>query len=59
MLMNKLIYGGIAGTYMSMPALTRAHDKLCEIVNKEMKSIGAQKISTPHLTSSSLWKKTG
>ena len=44
---------------MTMPALTRSQDKLCAIINEEMRRIGAQKITTPHLTSKSMWTKSG
>ncbi|XP_020709473.1 probable proline--tRNA ligase, mitochondrial isoform X2 [Athalia rosae] len=48
-----------SGMYNLLPLGLRALDKLHALVDKEMEKIGAQKILMPHLTPSSLWKKTG
>jgi len=46
------------GMYALLPLGMRILNKLIELVDKEMASIGAEKILLPALTSAALWKKT-
>ncbi|XP_076241643.1 prolyl-tRNA synthetase 2-like protein, mitochondrial isoform X2 [Calliopsis andreniformis] len=59
---NLLKYGIMkqinTGMYALLPLGLRVMNKLANLVENEMKRIGAQKIQLPALTSSHLWKKT-
>ena len=41
-----------------LPHTTRALEKLHRLIDKEMQSMGAQKLITPCLASGSMWKKS-
>tara|TARA_Y100001968_G_scaffold197841_1_gene181450 strand:- start:29383 stop:31173 length:1791 start_codon:yes stop_codon:yes gene_type:complete len=47
-----------AGIYAYMPLLQRVIDKITSIVNKELSSIGCNKLLLPQLHPSELWKKS-
>ena len=42
-----------------MPKGLRALEKLVRVIDEELQSIGAQKMSMPTMIQASLWKKTG
>ncbi|MEN8252505.1 MAG: proline--tRNA ligase, partial [Patescibacteria group bacterium] len=48
----------VAGRYYFLPLGMRVHDKIIQIVEKEMDKTGAQKIVTPTLHQLELWKET-
>ncbi|ESO07197.1 hypothetical protein HELRODRAFT_76349, partial [Helobdella robusta] len=58
MIKNKLIQNASSGTYHYLPSMTRSMNKLVQIIDKEMKNIGAQKIIMPCLAPKRLWEKT-
>ncbi|XP_053977234.1 probable proline--tRNA ligase, mitochondrial isoform X1 [Hylaeus volcanicus] len=59
---NLIKYGLIKpvnnGMYAVLPLGLRVLNKLINLVENEMETIGAQKISLPALTSTALWKRT-
>ena len=59
MAVNHLIHGQSAGTFILQPLTTRVLEKLYRLIDYEMQSIGAQKITMPCLSPMALWKKTG
>jgi prolyl-tRNA synthetase len=59
-----LVRGGFirqvsAGVWTFMPLGWRVHEKIVEIVRKEMDAIGGQEMLMPVLTPAELWKATG
>ncbi|ELU18889.1 hypothetical protein CAPTEDRAFT_161660 [Capitella teleta] len=54
-----LIMRESSGTFSLLPDITRALEKLHRLIDREMQSIGAQKITMPCLASRSLWDTTG
>ena len=56
---NGIVCSNQNGFFTLLPLGLRAVDKLCKIIDASMKSVGAQKINLPHLTSSHLWKRSG
>ncbi len=59
MLQKKLILGSSAGTFYMLPWITRSLEKLYRLIDQEMYSIGAQKLTMPCLASKNLWMSTG
>ncbi|PJA47299.1 proline--tRNA ligase [Candidatus Uhrbacteria bacterium CG_4_9_14_3_um_filter_36_7] len=58
-----LIQGGfiresVAGRYYFLPLGMRVHDKIMQIIEKEMDAAGAQKMITPTLHPLELWQET-
>lgn len=47
------------GLFHLLPLAVRSLEKLTRLIDKHMAEIGAQKISCPTLTASSIWDKTG
>lgn len=47
------------GFFHLLPLAVRSLEKLTRLIDKHMAEIGAQKISCPTLTASSVWEKTG
>lgn len=54
-----LISSASNGFFNILPLTQRSIDKCIGIVDFYMKKVGAQKITTPNLTSADLWKKSG
>jgi len=48
-----------SGTFLMLPLGMRVIDKLVRMIDEEMATVGAHKLSMPVLHPSSLWKKTG
>lgn len=48
----------VAGRYYFLPLGMRVHDKIMQIIEKEMDKAGAQKIVTPTLHQLELWEET-
>jgi prolyl-tRNA synthetase len=48
-----------AGLWTFLPLCWRVHEKIVQIIRKEMDSIGAQEMLMPVLTPAELWKATG
>ena len=59
MLQMGLIQGAAAGTFYTLPLLTRSLEKLERIIDEAMQNIGAQKVTTPCLGPASIWKASG
>jgi prolyl-tRNA synthetase len=57
--MGYIKQGSAPGTYCLLSLAQRSLDKLVSIVEKELKSVGAQRISLPALTLGELWKTSG
>jgi prolyl-tRNA synthetase len=47
------------GMYHILPMGQRVIEKLIRIIDREMKSVGAEKMSVPLLSMQRLWDKTG
>lgn len=47
------------GMYAFLPLGQRALMKLTKVIDEEMASVNAQRLSLPLLTQGQLWKKTG
>ena len=47
------------GTYHLLPLGLRSQRKIENIIDREMERIGCLRVSMPHVTQSSLWKKSG
>ena len=47
------------GTFHLLPLGLRAQDKLEKIIDQELEKVGCLKVSMPHLTPASLWRKSG
>jgi hypothetical protein len=47
------------GTFSLLPSVARSLEKLYRILDEEMQSVGAQKITMPCLASKQVWDKTG
>ncbi|XP_048395479.1 probable proline--tRNA ligase, mitochondrial isoform X2 [Stegostoma tigrinum] len=56
MLQAGLIQPANTGCFHYLPYTVRAMEKLVRVIDKEMQSIGGQKVNMPSLTSASLWK---
>lgn len=54
-----IIKPAMVGCFHFLPLGIRAIDKLSKLVQEEMESIEAQKISMPFLSSTDLWLRTG
>ncbi|XP_013385511.1 probable proline--tRNA ligase, mitochondrial isoform X2 [Lingula anatina] len=54
-----MIFGVQTGLFYMLPWTQRALDKLIRLIDQEMESIGAQKMTMTCLTPAELWKKTG
>lgn len=59
MLYNEIIQQCHPGHYHILPLGMRSLEKLIRVIDEEMDSIGAQKISMPCITPLSFWKKSG
>ena len=59
MLQMGLIQGAAAGTFYTLPLLTRSLEKLKRVIDRTMQNIGAQKVTTPCLAPASIWKASG
>ena len=59
MLQHKLIQGASSGTFYMLPWLTRALEKLYRVIDQEMYSIGAQKVTMPCIAPKNLWMSSG
>ena len=55
---KNLLMGQYAGTFYIPPFTLRALEKLNGLIDYEMQSIGAQKVSLPCLSNIDLWKKS-
>jgi prolyl-tRNA synthetase len=53
------IHGVTNGTFVLLPLVNRALEKLIALIDRELQSIGSQKVLMPSLIPSSLWKKSG
>jgi prolyl-tRNA synthetase len=58
MIYNDIIAQGHPGAFHLLPLGQRALDKLIKVIDEELDSIGAQKMSMPTLAKAELWKKT-
>lgn len=61
--LSLLLRGGFvrqssAGVFTLLPMGLRIVEKICSIINDEMKQIGASKLELPTLLTSALWKQT-
>uniref|UniRef100_UPI00398F1323 probable proline--tRNA ligase, mitochondrial n=1 Tax=Pristiophorus japonicus TaxID=55135 RepID=UPI00398F1323 len=56
MLQAGLIQPANTGCFHYLPYTVRVMEKLVRVIDKEMQSIGGQKVNMPSLTSASLWK---
>lgn len=56
MLQHRLIQGASTGTFHILPVLMRSLEKLYRIIDREMYSIGAQKLTMPCLAPQHLWQ---
>ncbi|XP_032884665.1 probable proline--tRNA ligase, mitochondrial [Amblyraja radiata] len=56
MLQAGLIQPANTGCFHYLPFIVRAMEKLIRLIDKEMQSIGGQKVNMPSLTSANLWK---
>ena len=58
-LLHNILQPCHTGAYHYMPKGLRALEKLIRIVDEELQSIGAQKMSMPTMMQAHLWKSTG
>lgn len=58
MIYNDIIAQGHPGAFHLLPLGQRVLDKLIKVIDEELDSIGAQKMSMPTLAKAELWKKT-
>lgn len=56
---NCILQPGHSGAYHYMPLGLRALEKLIRVIDEELQSIGAQKMSMPTMMQAALWEKTG
>ncbi|KAB7505327.1 putative proline--tRNA ligase, mitochondrial [Armadillidium nasatum] len=56
---HNIISSQHSGLFTLLPFGLRAVEKLINIIDAQMKKAGCQKLYLPHLTSTSLWKKSG
>ena len=47
------------GTFHLLPLGQRVHSKLCLLLDSELERAGCQRLSLPHLTPASLWRRSG
>lgn len=59
MLQQKLIVSASSGTFYLLPPITRSLEKLYRLIDEEMQSIGAQKVTMPCLAPHHLWNASG
>lgn len=59
MIDNGIIHQASTGLFDLLPLGQKALQKLINIVDYHMEALGAQKITFPVLTNSTLWKSTG
>ncbi|XP_052775449.1 probable proline--tRNA ligase, mitochondrial [Mya arenaria] len=56
---NEILFPCHNGAFYYLPLGLRALEKLTRLIDEELQSIGAQKISMPTMVTAALWKKTG
>eukprot|EP01117_Protostelium_nocturnum_P006393 TRINITY_DN2308_c0_g1_i3.p1 TRINITY_DN2308_c0_g1~~TRINITY_DN2308_c0_g1_i3.p1 ORF type:complete len:448 (-),score=168.85 TRINITY_DN2308_c0_g1_i3:152-1495(-) len=59
MIQYGLLSKSSAGIYTLLPFALRSTQKIINIIDREMESIGGQKVAMPTLVSSNLWKESG
>ncbi len=59
MIKNGLMQSGATGTFLMLPSATRVLEKLYRVIDNEMQSVGAHKVTMPCLAPAQTWKTTG